>query len=202
MTRRVARGARRRRDRYLERRKRLLKALVTAGLMPQREGERKALERLDPYDLRAKGLREALPLHHFGRALFHLNQRRGFKSNRKTDRQNEEKGAIADAGRHLREQMLATGARTLGEYLALRHDRREGVRARNVSSGAKAAYDFYPQRAMLEDEFGQLWRAQAKWHPELTEELRASLFEIVFHQRELVSPPVGKCALDPAKGPE
>ncbi len=202
VTRRVARGARRRRDRYLVRRKALMEALVAAGLMPADAAARKALERLDPYDLRARGLDEALALTHFGRALFHINQRRGFKSNRKTDGQNEEKGAIAEAGKQLREQMLAAGARTLGAYLARRHARREAVRARNVSSGAKAAYDFYPQRAMLEDEFGQLWRAQAKWHPELTQALYDQLFEIIFYQRPLVSPPVGKCALDPAKQPD
>lgn len=202
VTRRVARGARRRRDRYLQRRKRLMEALVAAGLMPSEEGARKALAGLDPYDLRARGLREKLLLHHLGRALFHLNQRRGFKSNRKTDGQNEEKGAIAEAGADLRQAMLEAGARTLGEYLALRHSRRESVRARNISTGAKAAYAFYPQRVMLEDEFRLLWQAQAKFHPELTDDLYETLHEIVFYQRPLRSPPVGKCALDPAKGPD
>ncbi len=202
VTRRVARGARRRRDRYLLRRKQLIEALVETGLMPEGERERKALETIDPYDLRARGLSEKLPLHHFGRALFHINQRRGFKSNRKTDGQNEEKGAIALAGAELRQSMLAAGARTLGQYLAIRHSRREPVRARNTSTGAKASYDFYPQRAMLEDEFRLLWQAQAKWHAELTEELYERLHKIVFYQRPLKSPPVGKCALDPAKNPD
>ncbi|MEQ8654897.1 MAG: type II CRISPR RNA-guided endonuclease Cas9 [Kiloniellales bacterium] len=202
VTRRVARGARRRRDRYLERRKKLMEALVAAGLMPGEESARKALETLDPYALRARGLNERLPLHQLGRALFHINQRRGFKSNRKTDGQNEEKGAIAKAGADLRQAMLEAGARTLGEYLALRHSRREPVRARNISTGAKAAYAFYPQRVMLEDEFRLLWQAQAKFHPELTNDLYETLHEIVFYQRPLKSPPVGKCALDPAKGPD
>ncbi|GAB5468550.1 MAG: hypothetical protein Kilf2KO_15800 [Rhodospirillales bacterium] len=202
VTRRVARGARRRRDRYLRRRKALMEAMIAAGLLPAAEDARKALVGLDPYDLRARGLREKLPLHHLGRALFHLNQRRGFKSNRKTDGRNEEAGAIAQAAQQLDQAMLQAGARTLGDYLAGRRARREAVRARNVSGGVKAAYDFYPQRALLEAEFRKLWTAQAKWHPELSEELGRNLFDIVFFQRPLTSPPVGKCVLDPAKTPE
>ena len=95
--RRLARAQRRRRDRYLRRRKALLSKLKEAGLMPRDRDEARKLERLDPYALRAQGLDEALPLTHLGRALFHLNQRRGFKSNRKTDRGDNESGKIKDA---------------------------------------------------------------------------------------------------------
>ena len=80
--RRLARAMRRRRDRYLRRRVTLMKLLAKSGLMPSDPTEAKALELLDPYELRFKGLDVALSLTHFGRALFHLNQRRGFKSNR------------------------------------------------------------------------------------------------------------------------
>lgn len=97
-----------------------MKTLVAYGLMPTDKKERKNLENLDPYDLRAKGLDEALPPHHFGRAIFHLNQRRGFKSNRKADRSNEdpEKGKIASGTEALNEAMEAEDARTFGEFLA------------------------------------------------------------------------------------
>ncbi|MBC6416676.1 MAG: type II CRISPR RNA-guided endonuclease Cas9, partial [Rhodospirillales bacterium] len=202
VSRRVARGARRRRDRYLQRRKELTDALIEAGLMPAGEAARKELQKCDPYAIRARGLDERLSLHELGRALFHINQRRGFKSNRKTDRQNEEGGVIAEAADKLDQMMLESGARTLGELLAHRHGERLGVRARNVSSGAKAAYDFYPTRAMLEQEFVKLWELQRKHHPELTAELRAKLQHIIFYQRPLVPPQVGKCALDPAKRPD
>src|SRR6185437_2809056 len=84
--RRAARAMRRRRDRFKQRQAALLKHLTLAGLFPANDGERKALARLDPFALRAHALHEELPLHHIGRALFHLNQRRGFKSNRKADR--------------------------------------------------------------------------------------------------------------------
>jgi CRISPR-associated endonuclease Csn1 len=89
--RRAARAMRRRRDRFRQRQAALLKHLTLAGLFPADGAERKALAGLDTFALRARALHEALPLHHVGRALFHLNQRRGFKSNRKADRgKNEE----------------------------------------------------------------------------------------------------------------
>ena len=85
--RRLPRQQRRRRDRYLNRRADLMAALIEHGLMPADDAARNSLEKLDPYQVRAQALDQPLPLHHLGRAIFHLNQRRGFKSNRRTDRQ-------------------------------------------------------------------------------------------------------------------
>ena len=79
----MARGQRRRRDRYLQRRAELMLALVEFGLMPKDEKERKEVQRLDPYRLRAQALDRPLEPFELGRALFHLDQRRGFRSNRK-----------------------------------------------------------------------------------------------------------------------
>ena len=51
----------------------------------------------DPYRLRAEGLDRRLEPHEIGRALLHINQRRGFRSNRRADRKAkaDEKGKIA-----------------------------------------------------------------------------------------------------------
>lgn len=149
-SRRVARGMRRRRERYLKRRERLMSELVDFGLMPADPVERKKLvedkkipngaeSRLnvgpwpdtDPYRLRAAALDNKLPLHHVGRALFHLNQRRGFRSNRKIDGGNKEAGPIKEAVGKLDQAMTAEGARTLGEFLWRRHRERRSVRVRN-----------------------------------------------------------------------
>ena len=89
--RRVPRSARRRRDRFLQRRTYLMSLLVEHGLMPKLPKERQELSMLDPYALRANGLDTELTPFELGRVLVHLNQRRGFKSNRKTDR-----GAASD----------------------------------------------------------------------------------------------------------
>jgi CRISPR-associated endonuclease Csn1 len=177
-------------------------ALVHHGLMPADEKERKALEALDPYELRATALDGPLPAHHVGRALFHLNQRRGFLSNRKAEKKDDDKGAIKQAATKLREAMAADSARTLGEFLWRRHQRRESVRARNVASGPKAAYDFYPMRDLLRAEFDAIWDAQAQHHPSMTSQARGEIADtIIFYQRDLKDPIVGKCALSPATAP-
>lgn len=204
--RRAARAMRRRRDRYLRRRATLMKLLARAGLMPADPTEAKALEALDPYALRAKGLDEALPLSHFGRALFHLNQRRGFKSNRKTDRGDNESGKIKDATARLDLEMMTSRARTYGEFLHMRRQRASDprhvptVRTR-LSIAARggpdvkeeAGYDFYPDRRHLEDEFHALWSAQSAHHEALTDDLRALVFEKIFYQRPLKEPKIGLC---------
>ncbi|GHH05347.1 CRISPR-associated endonuclease Cas9 [Pseudodonghicola xiamenensis] len=205
--RRAARATRRRRDRYLRRRAALMKVLAKSGLMPASPAEAKQLELLDPYELRANGLDDVLPLTHFGRALFHLNQRRGFKSNRKTDRGDNESGMIKDATARLDLEMMTNGARTYGEFLHMRRLRASDprhvptVRTRlSVASRGgpdakeEAGYDFYPDRRHLEDEFQELWRAQATCHPEvLTDALRDLVFEKIFYQRPLKEPRVGLC---------
>lgn len=203
--RRAARAQRRRRDRYLRRKAALMKRMAEIGLMPADPAEAKLLEKLDPYRLRAEGLYHKLPLPHFGRAIFHLNQRRGFKSNRKTDRGDNESGKIKDATARLDQAMLATGARTYGEFL---HKRREAapdgraiptVRTRltlgqhGTADKTEEGYDFYPDRRHLSDEFHKLWAAQARHHPALTDALRDEIETIIFFQRPLKPPEVGKC---------
>src|SRR5690606_5864266 len=111
---------------------RLMETLVENGLMPADEGARKKLEKLDPYWLRAAALDERLELHELGRAIFHLNQRRGFRSNRIADSGDNEKSAMKAGMRQLREALDEHGARTLGELLARRHGRdRLGHRTTN-----------------------------------------------------------------------
>jgi CRISPR-associated endonuclease Csn1 len=205
--RRDARAMRRRRDRFKQRQAALIKHLTLAGLFPEDEAERKALAALDPYELRARALDQKLPPAHLGRALFHLNQRRGFKSNRKTDRgQNDDSGKIKIGVGRLHAQMDQAGARTLGEFLnkrresapdqnAIPHVRTRIVTLTAEDGKAADAYDFYPDRATLEDEFHQIWSAQAVHHPELTEEMRERFYEVIFHQRPLKEPKIGFCTL-------
>ena len=222
--RRVARGMARRRDRYKRRRKAVLRTLSEYGLMPADPKARAALvaetsdarpdrPANDVYALRARALDEKLPLHHIGRALFHLQQRRGFKSNRKADRKdNNEKGAIALGEDRLVLEMQRAGARTLGAFLAGRrgHDPRAWghVRVRididaddSVGADGKPArpgYNFYPQRKMLEDEFDCIWNAQAAYWPDvLTDARKAHLFRVMFYQRPLKAPTVGRCSFNP-----
>lgn len=196
--RRLARGARRNRDRFLRRRGDLMAALIRHGLMPEDETARKELERLDPYELRARGLDERLELGELGRAIFHLHQRRGFKSNRRTESGDDaEAGKIKMAVAAVRERMAESDARTFGEYLARLHTERKGVRARLNGQGAKAQYELYSERAMAEEEFDALWAAQIDHGVTLTNAAREELHCIMFRQRPLKPVGPGKCALDP-----
>ena len=207
VARRAARAMRRRRDRLLKRKARMQIKLVEHGFFPAGVDARKALERLDPYALRAKGLREALAPGEFARALFHINQRRGFKSNRKTDKKDNDSGALKKAITQLRQQMVEQGSRTVGEYLWARLQRGQGVRARyrekpfTTDEGKKRidkSYDLYIDRAMIEQEFDALWAAQATFNPALFHEAaRADLKDTLLHQRRLRPVKPGRCTLLP-----
>ena len=208
--RRAARSMRRNRDRRLRRKGDLMAALVRHGLMPEDPAARKALEDLDPYRLRAKGLDEALTPHELGRAIFHLAQRRGFKSNRKTEKPKEDdSGKIKSAISSLQAAMAESGARTVGEYLWRLHRKGRSVRARLEGQGAKATYNLYLARELIEAEFDALWTAQARFNPALSDAARdeiggtAALRRqhpkdvIVFRQRPLRPVSPGKCSLIP-----
>jgi len=199
VTRRLARQMRRRRDRLLKRKERMLNALIKHGFFPEKKEQRKKLAVLDPYVLRKKGVREALTGPEFARALFHINQRRGFLSNRKTDRNDSESGLLKKAIRDLREKLEQEKCETLGEWLANRHELGLSVRARLRGKTQKdKQYDFYADRAMIEHEFDTLWEKQNSLNPELYHDAaRDELKDILLHQRPLRPVKPGRCTLLP-----
>jgi CRISPR-associated endonuclease Csn1 len=199
VTRRAARQMRRRRDRLLKRKQRMLDALTRLGFFPADEAARKALAQCDPYALRAKGLSEALTGPEFARALFHLNQRRGFKSNRKTDRNDSESSTLKNAILALNTRLKEEGCATLGQWLAKRHDQRLSVRARLRGKTQKdKAYDFYADRAMVEHEFDTLWATQSRFNPTLfNDAARDELRDVLLFQRSLKPVKPGRCTLLP-----
>lgn len=196
--RRLARQMRRRRDRVLKRRQRLIQGLIRFGLMPTDDAPRKALQVSDPYVLRAKGLAEPLTLHEFGRALYHLARKRGFRSSRKDGGSadaEKETGKVKEAIKRLREQIGQSGCRTVGEYLAKQHVERKWVRARRSADGQ---YVLYLQRDMVAEEFDILWESQRRHHPDvLSDEARDYLRETMLFQRKLVPVKPGKCLFEP-----
>ena len=201
--RRLARQQRRTRDRSLRRKNKLINMLVRFGFFPENPAERKSLERLDPYELRAKGLEQQLKPEQFARALFHLAQRRGFKSNRKTDRGDSESGVMKAAIAETKQEIETLGCRTIGEYLYKRLQFGLGTRARlrdkpKVKGGSTKAYDLYTERSLVEKEFDVLWNVQSRFAPELfTLEKREALRDTIFHQRDLRPVKPGRCTLFP-----
>jgi CRISPR-associated endonuclease Csn1 len=143
-----------------------------------------------PYILRAAALDEHLEPHCLGRALYHLAQRRGFLSTRKKAKaaKEEEESVVKQGISELRQKMAEAGARTLGEFFARIPPSEERIR------------DRWTARAMYEEEFQQIWNAQAKFHPELlTDERKKLLFQAIFYQRPLKDQPelIGHCELEP-----
>ena len=207
VTRREARAMRRRRDRLLKRKARMMRTLIEYGFFPAEAAQRKALEAMNPFALRAKGLDEALPPAEFGRALFHINQRRGFKSNRKTDKKDNDSGALKTAISKVRATIEAEGCRTVGEWLDKRDVTGQTVRARYrqnkiIKDDGKTkidkSYDLYIDRAMIEHEFDALWSKQAQLNPALfTEAARADLKDVLLHQRPLKPVIPGRCTFMP-----
>ena len=189
--RRIPRGQRRRRDRYLKRRNDLMEELVARGLMPADEHERRNIAKLNPYVLRARALDHPLQPYELGRALFHLDQRRGFKSNRKMEREDDDEAKESRAEiSALRTRIEDSRARTLGEFLARRLRKGEAVRARPGLN-----LNLYPDREMYEAEFDAI-RAGQRQHHDLSDSQWDSLRRIIFFQRPLKPVDPGLCQFE------
>lgn len=186
-TRREARGTRRTHQRRTDRKRRLVRSLRNVGLLPRGGDELSALLQTDPYQSRKKGLDARLDPHAFGRILYHLSQRRGFKSNRKSGKIKED-GVIKKQAGELQRQIDAAGCRTVGEYFATLDPEQQRIRGH------------YTFRSMYEDEFDLLWAKQAEFYPPLLDEdLRRRIRdEIIFFQRPLKPADhlIGDCDLE------
>ncbi len=186
-TRREARGARRSRKRRNYRKDKLLRMLVRAGLLPAEQEELEKKFETDPYILRAKGLEGKLKAHEFGRVLYHINQRRGFWSNRKTSKSKDD-GVVIKEATELSKAIKGAGCRTLGEYFSKADPHEYRIRGH------------YTFRSMYEEEFEELWKTQAQYHDVLTDELKRQVKdETIFYQRPLRWDPetIGDCDLEP-----
>lgn len=128
-----------------------------------------------PYYLRKKALSEPLSRSELGRVFYHLAQRRGFLSNRKSLKK-EEVGQMKKAISQLEKDMKNKNCRTLAEYFLLLN--KEGKRMRN----------HYTSRQMYIDEFEAIFESQRQYHPELlTDRLKKLLYQAIFYQRPLRS---------------
>ncbi len=199
-TRRDARHARRTYDRYRQRRQRLEKALRENGMMFDKATSLPAKEL---YQLRRKGLDERLEKEEFGRILFLLNQRRGFKSNRKghSKDESEDKGLLGEMN-SFQQTLEDGGYRTPGEYFASLFDEQPEDWHNENEPKKRIRKEHRVRRALYEKEFDLLWQKQAEFYSELTDELRDKIRnEVIFYQRKLKSAKhlVSKCRFEPKK---
>ncbi|SVD86973.1 uncharacterized protein METZ01_LOCUS439827, partial [marine metagenome] len=178
-TRRLARQSRTQYFRRADRKQKLKEVLQQAGMFPTSPAEiseyLNSQEKYNPYDLRKKGLDEQLSKLELGRALYHLNQRRGFKSSRKSG-DSKEAGVVAQETAELQEKIDAAKCRTLGEYFSQLDPMSTPIRGH------------YTLRKMYEQEFDLLWEKQATFHPELNDGLKEDIKDkTIFYQRPLKS---------------
>jgi CRISPR-associated endonuclease Csn1 len=223
LQRRVARGMRRQIARRARRKRILRKALIAAGLLPEVAGlpaddplrvewEREQFKNADPLALRSRALRQRLEPHQIGRAFIHVNQRRGFLSNRKMDRARRKESS--EMVKEINALAADMGDRTLGEYL-------DAIRASDPHVRTRGRHT---RRDMYIKEFEEIWTAQQKYHPDLlTEKLkyglegkqeyprlpravherkaleRYGIYGLLFFQRPMYWPKsvVGRCELEP-----
>jgi len=179
--RRTSRSMRRNHARRNARRKTLLRHLIHADLFPGNPDERELLFKQNPYKLRTLALDERLDPHQLGRALYHLSQRRGFKSNRKSGKAKEDKGILKEIGQ-LAKDIESHGSRTLGEYFYhLSQD--EPGSFRPLELGWLRIREQHTRRDMYEDEFQKIIESQQRFHPiALTDELIKKLHRAIFFQ--------------------
>ena len=196
--RRNARGARRLNNRKHIQTQHLLSKLVDFGLLPAEEQERKSLKLLNPYQLRAKALDEKISLYEIGRILFQLAKRKGFKSNRKDDK--EEGGKLKKGYQDLLNDMEAKNARTYGEYLYKIHlnNPKDNLRLKNTfDETGKFKGGLFPFREVYQDEFNQIWEKQKEYYPNiLTDERKTTINNILYFQRPLKEQEEGFCTFE------
>ena len=142
--------------------------------------------KLNPYELRKKASEETVTNNELGRALYHICQRRGFKSGRKD----------ADAGKDMEvyiEEKEKRGDQTLGAYLSDQLD--AGIEVRKTKYQADDQ-EVNSSRISYIEEFDVIVKKQ-----NLDKDLIEKLFDAIFFQRPLKSQKgtIGKCTLEPNK---
>lgn len=157
----LKRGARRNLQRYKLRRAYLINELKNAGLISDtailtEQGPGSTFETLR---LRAQSATDEVSLEEFARILLMINKKRGYKSSRKVN--NDEDGQLIDGmtvAKALYENNL-----TPGQYVY-----------QLIKSGKKYIPDFY--RSDLQAEFDKVWECQKKFYPEIfTDVLKSEL---------------------------
>lgn len=160
----AARSARRRHDRYKQRRAFLLDELTKAGLFPESLEERNSLQTRDPLELRARALTEKLEPHEIGRALFHINQRRGFKSNRKDKSEETTSGKVSKSVTALLQAMeLMEADYSADEFKALSKDEKKSAREKERQQKREAFEKLRQQKTMTFGSF--LWQRRNRGEP-------------------------------------
>lgn len=148
-------------------------------------------EDCNPYHDRHRCLTETLNLssqedrYTLGRALYHLNQRRGFLSNRKDQGSDDESGKVKTAIGELDAAMASAGYQYLGDYFYHLYQAGDKIRKHYTSRTEHYLKEF---KAICEKQG-------------ISDETVQRLYDAIFYQRPLKSQKglVGKCPFESSK---
>lgn len=120
-----------------------------------------------------------------GRALYHLNQRRGFLSNRKDVGEEQKDGIVKEGISRLSEDMSAAGCKYIGEYFYKLYKEKKKIRTHYTA-----------REEHYKEEFKAICNKQ-----QLGSNLTKALERAIFYQRPLKSQKgnVGKCSFEKRK---
>lgn len=186
LARREARSMRRRLRRHRHRLERIRNLIVQENILTEEDLDVLFDGRLsDIYEIRCKGLDTLLSPEEFSRVMIHLAQRRGFRSNRR-DGKSDEDGKLLSAVSENAQLMQENGYRTVGELFA-RHEK-FAVRKRNESE----EYTNTVSRDLIEDEARQIFSAQrALGNAAAREAVEEKYLSILLSQRSFDEGPGG-----------
>lgn len=189
--RRIKRGIRRGFHRYKMRKYKLTSLLRDMAMMPDEALFK--LNALELYSLRDKALNQQLSLQEIGRIFYHLNQKRGYKSNRKANNEEEAKTVASKAQSeekstkklsytdkiNVREEILKERGITIGQYF---------YEQLQTNSYFRIKENIFLRKS-YEAEFLSIWNNQKNYYPEIFTEqnLRKFFNEIIYFQRPLKS---------------
>ncbi len=161
-------------DRYQLRKKNLI-AFLSENDMYDRELDK--LSAIQLFELRSRAVTEKITLTELGRILYHLNQKRGYKSSRADanldKKETEYVAEIKNRHQHLKEEGI-----TIGQYF---------YKHLTANPWHRVKKAIFPREAYIE-EFEAICREQRKYHPLLNDETIALLKDnIIYYQRKLKS---------------
>lgn len=197
--RRLARSARRRLRRHSDRKREIRKLLIQFDVLnelelqqlyPLKEGS------IDIWNIRLDGLERLLNREEWARLLIHLAQRRGFKSNRKSEERETETGQVISSVKENKD--LLSNYRTVGEMWMKDPKFSQYDKKRNSND----EYIFNVSRLDLEQEIITLFEKQREFHsPYAQVEFQEAYLKVWNHQLPFASGNailnrVGCCSLE------
>ncbi len=166
----LKRGARRNLDRFQERRDALIQILKENSFIHSADdfessdkflAENGKKSTFSTYKIRAKAAKEKISKNDFARVLLMINKKRGYKSSRKA--QSDDEGIAID-GMSVAKYLYDNDS-TPGQYVF-----------DLLKKGKKLTPEFY--RSDLQNEFDKIWNKQKEFYPEiLTSKLKNDLFD-------------------------